>query len=117
MRAVDDLATELVAAYPSKRRKSLSPRDGLAFVEAQRYVRSLAMKAYRLIKMENSAAFDGSYRFQGKNVAELLKYMTSTGLEFAPPEPGGELTYRKLYNSIRNTYLRLVPKPNAREEK
>lgn len=116
MKAVDNLSTELKAAYPQRRRKSLSPQEGLAYITAQRCLRSLAMSTFRLLEMQSASAFNDSYRFQGKSVAELLQHMTSKGLEFAPPEPGGEIAYRKLYNSIRNTYLRLVPNRNGKEK-
>ncbi|MGH7134653.1 MAG: hypothetical protein ACREHD_02875, partial [Pirellulales bacterium] len=92
-RTVDDLADEL-AAYYRERPKPLPPQEGLERIEAQRFLRSLAMSTFRLIETNSSLAFDKSYRFQGDSVAELLQHLMSKGLEFAPAEKGGELIYK-----------------------
>lgn len=116
MAAVDRLSAELQAAYPSERRKALPQRDLMAYVAAERFLRSLAMSTYRLIETHSSLAFDRSFRFQGQSVGELLQHMVSKGLEFAPAEPGGEAVYRKLYYGVRTFYERLVPKPEKELE-
>jgi hypothetical protein len=41
MDAVDRLSSELKAAYPKTLRRNLSPQDGLAYISAERFVRSL----------------------------------------------------------------------------
>ncbi|HEX7377485.1 MAG TPA: hypothetical protein VF278_10250 [Pirellulales bacterium] len=110
--AVDRLSGELAAAYPSERRRKLSPRDGLAKVEADNFLRSLATSTFRLIATNSNVAFDQSYRFKGDSVADLLRHLMSKGLEFAPCEKGGEAVYRNLYNCVRGYYLDLVPKPD-----
>ena len=112
--AVDRLSSELIAAYPRERCKTFSPQEGLAFIDAQRFLRSLAMSTFRLIETNSSLAFDRTFRFQGKSVGELLQHMVGKGLEFAPPEPGGEPTYRTLYYSVRAFYERLVPEPEKK---
>jgi serine/threonine protein kinase len=112
MAAVDRLTSELTKAYPRKRLKTLSPRDGLDYLAGKRFVQSLAESTFRLIETNSALAFDDSYRFRGKNVAELMQHLMSRGLQFARPEKGGEPTYRKLYDSIRGFYLKIVPFPN-----
>lgn len=109
MKAVDSLSEELNAAWPRERRRS--PQDYLSYLSAKRYLQTLAVSTYRLIETDNPAAFDDSYRFRGKTIGDLLQHMMSKGLEFAPPEAGGEVVYRKLFNTVRTFYLRLVPKP------
>ncbi|HEX7449096.1 MAG TPA: hypothetical protein VF306_16200 [Pirellulales bacterium] len=115
MAAVDRLATELQAAYPPNYRKNLPPRDLMAYLAAERFLRSLAVSTYRLVEAQSSLAFDQSFRFQGKSVGELLQHVVSKGLEFAPAEPGGEATYRKVYYGVRAFYERVVPKPTTDE--
>ncbi|HVC98206.1 MAG TPA: hypothetical protein VND64_31335 [Pirellulales bacterium] len=112
MAAVDRLTAELTAEYPRERFKTISPRDWLDYDRAKRRLQELAGSIYRLIETNSAVAFDDSYRFQGKSVAELLQHMMSRGLEFAPADPGGEAAYKKLYNSVRGFYLQLVPDPN-----
>jgi hypothetical protein len=111
MAAIDRLTSELNAAYPREGFKTLSPPDFLAYQAAKRCLQTLAGSTFRLIETNSAIAFDESYRFQGKTVAELLQHMMSRGLEFAPAEPGGEGVYRTLYQSVRGFYLALVPEP------
>ena len=112
MSAVDRLTSELTAAYPRERLKTISPRDFHDFDTAKRFLQSLAGSTFRLIETNSAVAFDESYRFQGKTVAELLQHMMTRGLEFAPAEPGGETTYKVLYQCVRGFYQQIVPNPN-----
>lgn len=107
MQAVDALSDALVAAYP--RDRLFDSSAFLQYKAAQRYLQSLALSTYRLIETQNRTAFDDSLRFRGNSVAELLQHMTSKGLEFAKPEPGGEGTYRKLFDVVRSLYMEAVP--------
>lgn len=112
MSAVDGLTVELRSAYPPERRKAQGTRDGMALVDAQNCLRSLALSTYRLIETESALAFDRSFRFQGKSVSDLLQHVAGKGLEFAPAAPGGEATYQKLFTCVRGYYLELVPDPS-----
>lgn len=112
MAAVDRLTSDLNKAYPRERLRTISPRDYHDFDTAKHFLQSLAGSTFRLIETNSAVAFDESYRFQGKTVAELLQHMLSRGLEFAPAEPGGEGVYRKLYQSVRGFYREIVPNPN-----
>ncbi len=110
MKSVDHLSEQLNAAWPQERRRS--PQDFLTYLSAKRYLQTLAVSTYRLIETDNPAAFDDSYRFRGETVGELLQHMMNKGLEFAPPEAGGEAVYRKLFNAVRTFYLQLAPEPS-----
>jgi hypothetical protein len=59
--------------------------------------------------------FDGSYRFQGETTVELLHHMSRFGLQFAPPEPGDEGTYEKLFFAVRaiHIYLKSYDSPGG----
>ena len=95
-----------------ERAKPLPPREGIAQIDAERFLRSLALSTFRLIETNSELAFDKSYRFQGDSVAELLRHLMSKGLEFAPGEKGDEGVYRRLYDCVRGYYLKFVPDPN-----
>ena len=110
MKAVDNLTIELNEAYPHKR-QTQSPQTFLTYLTSKRYLQTLALSTFRLIETQNVSAFDESYRFRGSSVAELMQHMMTTGLQFAPPEPGDEPTYRVVFSSMRALYLALVPDP------
>jgi len=114
MSAVDALSDELLAAYPRDRLVH-SPPVFLEYLAAKRYIQSLAVGAYRLIQTQAEGAFDDSYRFRGDTVAALLQHMLNKGLEFAPPEPGDEATYRHLFGVVRALYLQAVPDSPLRQ--
>jgi len=110
MKAVDQLTDGLEEAYPRQRLKELSYQDHSTYLAAKRYVQLLALSTYRLIETQRPLAADESFFFTGKTVGELLGHMMGKGLEFAKsPEPGGEGTYRKLYDTVRRFYIQLVP--------
>lgn len=112
MAAVDALSNELLAAYPTDRLKIHA--EFLEFAVAKRYVQALAVGTYRLIQTQAEAAFDDSFRFRGDTVAALLEHMLTKGLEFAPPEPGDEAIYRRLFGIVRALYLEAVPNAEGR---
>ena len=51
----------------------------------------------------------GGLRFQGDSVVGLVEHMYQNGLEFAPPEPGGEGTYKTLFQNLRSLYMKIGP--------
>ncbi|HEV3345248.1 MAG TPA: hypothetical protein VG125_33025 [Pirellulales bacterium] len=109
-KAVDNLRDEL-AAYYRDCPKPMPYEDWLAYKTARCSLEAMAVQTFLLVETQNTAAFDGSYRFHGKTVAELLQHMIGKGLEFAPAPPGGQKTYERLYDSVRGFYLELVPEP------
>jgi hypothetical protein len=72
----------------------ISPSE---YVEAKRYLNSLdsAIKALSDANVGNQ--LNQTWAAQGKNVAELINFMTQKGLKFAPATPGDEPAYRSLY--------------------
>jgi hypothetical protein len=43
---------------------------------------------------------NGKYKAKGKTVADLVKYMTDNGLQFARATPGAEAAYTTLYHAL-----------------
>ncbi|MGY8770825.1 MAG: hypothetical protein ACKVH8_20635 [Pirellulales bacterium] len=48
---------------------------------------------------------DYSPTVDGKNLTSLLAYMVRNGVEFAPPEPGDESVYQKLFEMNKTLYV------------
>ncbi|HIQ23102.1 MAG TPA: hypothetical protein EYH34_17910 [Planctomycetes bacterium] len=106
LQAVDKLLVTLENVYPKKRRRD--PQTFIEYNTAKRYIRSLLAGVCRALETNDRRLFDGSYRFEGATVVDLLGHLYQSGLEFAPPEPGDEGTYEKLFVAMREIYLRLV---------
>lgn len=110
LKAVETLTEDFEAAWPRERRKS--PDHFLFEYQPAKYcLKRLETSTKRLVTSNTPVAFDDSYTFTGKTAAELVGHMMSKGLEFAPPEAGGEGVYRRLFNSVRAFYVQLVPEP------
>lgn len=103
--AVDKLTTAFNDAYPYSRRAT--SQDFLVYGAGKRYVQSLALGVFRLVETSDSRLFDGSYKFSGSSLVQLVGHLCRFGLEFAPPKPGDEGTYEKLFHGLRRLYLHL----------
>ena len=115
--SVIGLMVALEAAYPKNVRA-----DPNAFVEydtSKRFLQSLWGSVHRAITTTDMSVFSGRLRFQGDSVVALLQHMYGAGLQFAPPEPGGEGVYGKIFQAMRNLYINIgsekaetgIPKP------
>lgn len=113
MQAVDLLCDKFNKEYPPERRTESSNTYAI-YTNGKRFLRTLASGVYRLIESNDRRAFDGSYRFQGDSLVDLVDHMTSCGLQFAKPEPGDDATYRKLFFGFRHLFTSVEsqqPKP------
>jgi hypothetical protein len=108
MAAVDKLSSVFNSVYPAKQNAS-SYDKYLVYQGGKRYLQSLAGGVLRLLETNDARVFDGSYRFAGDSVVDLLHHLSRYGLEFAPPEPGDEGTYKKLFFAIRGIYEGMAP--------
>ncbi|HVC94287.1 MAG TPA: hypothetical protein VND64_11385 [Pirellulales bacterium] len=114
MAATDRLCDAFNVAFPRKG-KGLSPHDFYnVYLPGKQFLVSLAGQVDRLIESNDARVFDGSYRFEGDSVVDLVNHLARYGLQFAPPEPGGEGTYRKLFFAVRNVYMNVVPEGSRR---
>ena len=100
------LQVALEEAYPPKRRTE-NADVFLEYGTAKRFLLDLWGSVYRATSTTDMSVFKGRLRFQGDSVVALLQHMYSSGLQFAPPEPGGEGVYRRLFNAMRNLYINL----------
>ena len=112
MRDINGLFVALETAYPSERRKD--PTAFLNYSAGKRFVQSLLAAAHRAISVNDASVFSGRLRFQGKTLLTLVQHMYRNGLEFAPPEPGGEGVYHTLFQNLRALYISMgQERPNA----
>lgn len=103
--AMDALSAKFFQEYPYSRRAT--SQDFLVFNAGKRYVQSLALGVFRVVETNDARLFDGSYKFTGSSLVQLVGHLCRYGLQFAPPAPGDEGTYRKTFNGLRRLYLHL----------
>jgi hypothetical protein len=101
--AADRLRFSLERLYPRQRRAN--PKDWQDYQTTLLFINGLALGIDRVNAAQDGRLFDGSLRFRGDTVAELIRHMCSNGLEFAPAGPDGQPTYRKLYLAMRDIWL------------
>jgi hypothetical protein len=102
---VNALFLALEDAYPREKRKD--PAEFLNYGAAKRFLQSTLAASHRAITTTDSHVFGGGLRFQGDSVVGLLEHMYQSGLEFAPPQPGGERVYKHLFEGLRTLYMRV----------
>ncbi len=100
---VDALTKALNEAYPKKRRTE-SMRTFSEFLAGERFLQSFAIGVVKMITEEDQRAFDGSFRFEGDSVADLVAHMHKFGLKFLPRQPGDEGVYQTLFATMRHFY-------------
>ncbi|MDY0170457.1 MAG: hypothetical protein RBS80_28205 [Thermoguttaceae bacterium] len=117
--AVDQLRTVFNEVYDTEHRLQMQLEQpgtySMVYKVGERFLQALAVGVFRAVSTNDRAIFDGSYRFDGTSVPELVEHMCGHGFEFAPPEAGDEPTYRKVYLGMRELYLRLRPEPGIPE--
>jgi hypothetical protein len=90
--SVDQLLTDLkgqVGDMPSNQ-----------WTEAKRYVDQLQASVKLLQDPGVANYFNGKWEARGNTVEELVRYMTSQGLRFAPATQGDETAYQSLYRDL-----------------
>ncbi|MHC2070783.1 hypothetical protein ACYFX5_25205 [Bremerella sp. T1] len=88
-------------------------RKGVAeyyiYRESEQHLQSLSHAVRRLKrvgKADGALVMNGyNPSVDGKNLTSLLSYMVRNGVEFAPPEPGNENTYQKLFEMSKSLYV------------
>lgn len=109
MRALDGLFVSLEEAYPKTRR--IDPAEFMTYNSGKRFVQSLMAQVHRLVNSDDTSLFERSLAFNGDSVVDLVRHMYQNGFMYAPPKPGGEETYRKLFKTMRELYLNLISEP------
>jgi len=110
--AVERLTARFNEVYTRQRRlmeQMSRPGSYSEYNAGKRFLQSLAAGVFRALRTNDRRVFDQSYAFTGDSVVDLIHHMYQNGLEFAPPEAGGEAVYKKVFLSMRELYLSLAP--------
>jgi hypothetical protein len=60
-------------------------------------------QAVRALQQPDAANFlSDKYSLKGKNIADIVKFMTEKGLQFAPATDGGQAAYNAVYQALRS---------------
>jgi hypothetical protein len=79
---------------------SVSDLSPSQFIEARRYLNQVSDAIAALSDPKVGAYFNPSWVSKAKNVAELVSFMSRSGLRFAPATPGDEPAYNALYRAL-----------------
>ena len=100
---INDMLVAIERIYPEDQRQEFAVFT--AYSSGKRYLRSLAAQTHRVAETSDKSLLNGSLRFEGGHLLDLIQYMDRTGLVFAPPQAGGERVYRSLLSDMRNIWL------------
>lgn len=90
----------------------------LDYSAGKRFIQTLVAAVHRAITINDASVFSGGIRFQGDDLFALVRHMQCNGLQFAPPEPGGERVYKTMFTNLRAMYVALgreQPGANAKQ--
>ncbi|MFV1968597.1 MAG: hypothetical protein ACC628_24515 [Pirellulaceae bacterium] len=106
-KGVDDLVDLYATHYPPEVVFWSDDRDTIqVYWIGRRFLEHLAAAVARAIVTNDMRLFDGSYRFEGESIMDLIRHLCQSGLQFAHPEPGDEGTYRDVFRKMRHIYNR-----------
>jgi hypothetical protein len=75
------------------------------YIEARRFLIDLEVAQKALARPDAGDYFTRKYAAQGRTIAELVKYMTSQGLTFAPAVPGDNAAYMAVHRAMADYHL------------
>jgi hypothetical protein len=104
---VDQGVLKDLQADLSKLRGQLSKSEDIPtgqYLEAKRFLSSLedAVASLRNGDATRALSFSKDFVGKGKTVRDLVDYMASRGLQFAPAVSGDEAAYQALYSALQN---------------
>ena len=107
--ALDVALLDLREAFERRSTRDERFRDGMKswqmHKQADVFIKSLAGEIGRVRNTADASAFDGSLRFDGRDLISLLKYMSRNGLDFAPASPGEEDAYYATFAMMRDLFV------------
>lgn len=107
MKSVNDLFVTLDSVYSKERRRD--PAQFLDYAAAKRFLQSTLASTHRALTSRDTKLLADGMQFQGDTLIRLLEHMYKNGFEFDSPEPGGEGTYKKLFQDMRSLYVTIGP--------
>jgi hypothetical protein len=107
------LLNDIEADYKSLNEKlaaSVREMTPSQYIEAKRFLNQLNSAIRALSSPKAVNYFNNTWAAKGKTVAELVRNMKKSGLQFAPAAPGEEASYSALYQALRGFDARLPSK-------
>ncbi len=88
-----------------KLRETVLELTASQFIDANRFLNQFADALKALEQPDAANYFNGRYEFQGKTVADLVKFMKDRGLWFAPAVAGDEPAYVTVHRALASYSL------------
>lgn len=98
MERVNDLQKELLGLAKARNNRLYSPAP---YLDARRFLDQLEIALKALMEPNAGDYLSGKYAAKGNTVRDLVEYMRTTGLRFAPATPGGYEAYAALHQALR----------------
>ncbi|HEY4760510.1 MAG TPA: hypothetical protein VIH42_08015 [Thermoguttaceae bacterium] len=111
LKAVNQLLVTLDTVY--SREDRMDPTVFLRYSSAKSFLQSLIVQVNRALNTNDRSVFDGSLRFNGSTLVDLIQHMCKKGLMFDRPQSGGDRVYTILFTHMRNLYLEMVVEKNS----
>ena len=108
--ALDQLSDQLLTAYPWEVRRE--PREYFRYTSGERFLQAQAAAIVHAMTANDVRVIDGSQKFEGDSLYELIHFMCVHGVEFAPPLKGDRAAYQKVFLMMREVYLHHRPDAN-----
>lgn len=103
--SIDELAALYARKYPFEEVLRSEDRELIRFYWiGRRFLQQRAANAARAIITNDLRVLDGTFRIEDTSVVTLIRNLCQNGLQFAPPTPGDEPTYRDLFRKMRHIY-------------
>jgi hypothetical protein len=109
---LDEMAKDL-DRLDEQLRNSVSQTRAPEYIDARRFLNQFTDAVKALGQPDAGNHFNGRYTFQGKTVADLVRFMSERGLRFAPAAPGDEAAYAAVHQAL--TAYDLASRPMTRE--
>ncbi len=107
--AVNVLGDQLERKYPKEYRRNAPVQECLMYYKARQFLQAQELAILRAMSTNQVEVFDGSNRFAGDSVFDLIRHLCLRGLQYSKPEAGDEATYKKLLIAMRHIYLQFYP--------
>jgi hypothetical protein len=103
-----DIRTEMTSMREDMRKRLKNEEiETSSYLRAIEFYNSLESSVNALDSVDARKQISGAYAARGRNVQELVDYMTENGLKFAPAAPGQENAYQVVHDAFTR-YARIA---------
>lgn len=94
-------------------RGKVSKTNPRAYIEAKQFLSNFEDAVNALAQPDAGSYFSGKFTFQGKTVADLVRFMSQNGLQFAPAVPGDDAAYTAVHQALAAYAMAINPALHA----